>query len=301
MNHLRSSTAPRVLILLVLALAATAAHAEGGREATREFFERREDSLRRDDGWLSLVGLHRLAEGAQSLGSADDAALRVPERHPAHVGTLERDGRDVVFVAADGVEAAVDGDPVERVALVSDAEGDPTVVASGSLLFHVIERNDTLYLRVKDRRADLLETFDGVSRWDYEPSLHVRARWVRHDEPHVLDVPNVLGGTDGMTCHGEVRFTLDGTEYALEPTWQGDDRWSFMYGDATNGVESYGGGRFLYFDAPGEDGVIDLDFNQSYNPPCAFTAYSTCPMPPEGNVLPVAIRGGEKTWEPRGE
>lgn len=304
MNEFRSARAsalpfvfPFALVLgLLIDSSPGEAVAAGGPEATRTFFQERRESLTREDGWLSLVGLHRLADGEQSIGSGRDVALRVPDRHADRLGTLVRDADGVTFLADDGIAATVDGERVERVEMLSDADGAPTTVEIGSLLFYVIERNDDLYLRVKDRQATLLETFDGVERWDYDPSLNVEARWVEHDEPHELHIPNVLGGTDALECRGEVRFEFEGAVHTLQPTWVGEDRLSFMYGDRTNGVESYGGGRFLYVEGPDADGVIELDFNQSYNPPCAFTPYSTCPMPPEGNVLPFAVRAGEKVW-----
>lgn len=290
-------TIPSFFVLFLLLLA-SAAHATGGPEATREFFENRESRLRRDDGWLSLVGLHALTQGSPTIGSQGD--LRVPDRHPAVVGHFELDGEPVRFVAAPDVEARVGDEVVTDVAMQPDSTGDPTVVEIGSLLFYVIERNERYYLRVKDRQAELLSTFDGVPRWDYDPSLHVQARWVPHAE-HDLFVADILGGGSPTPCNGAVEFEIDGKTYALEPTWKGDDTWEFIYGDASNGIDSYGAGRFLVFEAPGEDGVIDLDFNQSYNPPCAFTPYSTCPVPPDGNVLPIAIHAGEKMWEGHGK
>jgi len=216
------------------------------------------------------------------------------------IGHFVLEADPVRFVAADGVEARVGDEVVTAVDMAPDITGDPTVVEIGSLLFYVIVRNDRLYLRVKDREAELLSTFGGVPRWDYDPEMHVNARWVPHEE-HDLFVADILGGGSPTTCKGAVEFEIEGTTYQLEPTSYGDDRWSFIYGDESNGVSSYGAGRFLYFEKPGEDRRIDLDFNQSYNPPCAFTAYSTCPVPPDSNILPIAIHAGEKMWEGHGE
>ena len=282
--------------LALLVLAACSATAVDGAQETAEFFERREASLRRDTGWLSLIGLFRLDEGQQTLGSAADAALVLPDRHPAVVGTLTVDGDRVSFDFAPGVEGTIDGRVAPAATLVSDGDGEPTVVESGSLQFFVIERNAQPYLRVKDRRAPLLEDFGGVERWDYDPSLRVEARYVRHGEPHTLHVPDVLGGGEALECDGYFEFELQGRTCSLEATYRGDDSWSFIYADETSGEESYGGGRFLYFDPPAGSDRVVLDFNRSYNPPCVFTPYSTCPLPPEGNRLPVAVRGGEKMW-----
>lgn len=295
MNIHRSSRALRRFVLVLpLVVVFADATAAGGREETEAFFERRVESLHRTDGWLSLVGLHALRVGTPTIGREGD--LRVPDRHPAVVGHFDLDREPVRFVAAEGIDARVGDEIVTEVAMAADSTGDPTVVEVGSLLFYVIERNDRRYLRVKDREADLLSQFEPPARWDYDPSLHVEARWVEHAE-HDLFVADVLGGGSATTCQGAVEFEIDGQVHRLEPTSYGDERWSFIYGDETNGDASYGAGRFLYFDAPGEDGVIDLDFNQSYNPPCVFTAYSTCPIPPPSNVLPIPIRAGEKMWE----
>ncbi len=293
---------PRLPLLLTLAFVvpATVAPASAqdtpGHAETETFVERRLSSLTRDDGWLSLIGLFVLNRPELTLGSDAAADLELPARHPDRVGTLFVDEGRVRFDPAVGVDARVDGQPIDAVRLESDTTGSPTVVEVGPLLFYVIERNDRPYLRVKDREAPLLEDFDGIERWNYDPAYRVEAHWMPHEEPHELFVPDVLGGGSGVECRGVLEFELRGHTLRLEPTGYGDEKWAFIYGDASNGVESYGGGRFLYFDPPGPDGRTVLDFNQSYNPPCAFTAYSTCPLPPAGNVLDVAVLAGEKSW-----
>ncbi len=294
---------PRIPLSLSIAVVLLAASAPApgqeptGRAETEAFVERRLSSLTRDDGWLSLVGLFVLNRPQLTLGSDPESDLELPDRHPARVGTLLVGEDGVRFRAASDVEARVDDRAIDALRLESDTEGTPTVVEVGPLLFYVIERNDRPYLRVKDREAPLLRTFDGIERWDYDPAYRVEARWLPHAESHELFVPDVLGGGSGVECRGVLEFELQGTTLRLEPTGYGAERWSFIYGDATNGVASYGGGRFLYFDPPGPDGRTTLDFNQSYNPPCAFTPYSTCPLPPPDNVLDVAVLAGEKTWD----
>ena len=109
-----------------------------------------------------------------------------------------------------------------------------------------------------------------------------------------ITVPNILGTVDQSPSPGMAVFTVDGQEYRLTPVLEeGETRLFFVFADATNRTETYGAGRFLYADPP-TNGSVVLDFNRAYNPPCAFSAYATCPLPPKQNRLPLAISAGEK-------
>ncbi len=261
--------------------------------------------LQQPDGWLTLVGLGWLKPGDNSIGSDPGSAVVLPaERAPARLGTLRVAGsgqaRQVTFLAANGVAVTYQGAAVTTLALVADAdakaEEGPTVLAHGSLSFFVIRRGDRLGVRVKDSQAAALKAFHGLDYYPLDRQWRLTARFEAAAEPKEIPIPNALGFDEPILSPGHVVFTRDGQEYrllALDDT--GDGRLFLVFGDRTNGKETYGGGRFLYTDPP-QGGRVELDFNRSYNPPCVFTPYATCPLPPRENRLPFRIEAGEKSF-----
>jgi hypothetical protein len=259
----------------------------------------RDQRLRRPDGWLTLVGLWWLAEGDNAVGSAADAVVRLPEgKAPALVGTIRvRDGA-ASFLRAPGVEVTLDGTPPAAVQPLADdaAENGPTVLAHGTLSFYVIERGGALAVRVKDSESEALRTFRGLEYFPYAPAWRIEGRFEPAPEGSALEVPNSVGRTEKIRQPGWVSFEAEGKTHrliALDDT--GDGRLFLVFGDRTNGRETYGGGRFLYTDPP-VDGKVVVDFNRSYSPPCVFTPYATCPLPPPENKLPFRIEAGEKNY-----
>ncbi len=257
------------------------------------------ERLRAPDGWLSLVGLEALpAAGEATVGSAVGADVVLRADVPPRVG--------VFHVGADGVrfrpDAGVDvqaGEPPAPVPaggldLRDDLAGPPTVLTLGSASWYVITRGDRRFVRVKDRASPVRRDFVGIPRWPVDPAWRVTARLVREGAPRTIAVPNALGQVDHEPCPGILEFTLAGEPCRLLPMGEPDGPLFLVFGDATSGRTSYGGGRFLATEAPDADGTVVLDFNRAINPPCVFTPYATCPLPPEGNVLPVAVTAGEQ-------
>jgi len=257
-------------------------------------------SLRRDTGVLTQVGLYRLEKGAQSLGSAPDQRVVLPVAAPRHLGVIRID-EGVTFTADTRATVEIFGhEPPERVEivrLVTDAQGAPTVLHSGSLLLHVIERGGVLFLRVRDMDSPVPGDFQGVDRYPVDDRWRVPAVLV-DDGAGTVAMPNVLGQLTTSLSPGTVEFELDGMTLRLRPTSESDGSLFFVFGDATTGTETYAGGRYLRTEPVTADGSVVLDFNRAYNPDCAFNAYSTCPLPPHGNTLPVPVRAGEKYHQP---
>lgn len=295
--------------------AAAVAEPPGWREGVESWHRQRIERLKREDGWLSLVALLWLKPGANTLGSAADNTLVMPAPAPAHLGTITvADGR-VRFRAAEGVdvrqraqpaaadapgatETAAPSAPVADLELATDAGGQPpTVLTSGTLSFQVIARGDRLGVRVKDSASPLRQAMTDIPRYPVDPKWRVVGRFEPYDPPRTIAVPTVLGTADPMPSPGRVRFTVDGRELSLDVVLEeGETDYFLVFGDDTNRSETYGGGRFLYARPAGSDGTVVLDFNQAYNPPCTFTPYATCPLPPPGNKLPVRVEAGEKRW-----
>ena len=255
------------------------------------------EGLRQPDGWLSLVGLHWLEPGASSLGADPASDLVLPDgRAAARVGVLHRQGFEVRFVAAPGGDVTHDGQPVTSLELASDEEGEPTVLAHRSLVFYVIRRGDRLALRVKDLESEQRRRFAGIDHYAVDPAWRLEARFEPFAEVKMIPVPDITGVVNDQPAHGRVVFAVAGTEQVLEPLGSPDGELFLVFGDATNGKETYGGGRFLYAGPPDADGRLIVDFNKAYNPPCVFTPYATCPLPPPGNRLPLAVLAGEKNF-----
>lgn len=269
--------------------------AEGWEEDLLQWREERNEALKEPEGWLSLVGLYWLEEGRQSLGSGGGNQIRLPEGLAAdEVGWLDLRGDEIWMETAPGVAVTTrEGYKVRRIPLPSDASGEPTVLAHRNLRFHAIHRGDRYALRVKDLENPALEKFQGTRHFPPDPSFCLEARFEPADPPRTLEIPTVMGTVDEQPSPGALVFRVDGREYRLDATDAGGGGLFVVFGDLTNGTDSYGGGRFLTTEAPTDTLEVTLDFNRAYSPPCAFTAFATCPLPPRQNRLDVAIPAGE--------
>lgn len=258
----------------------------------------REQKLRRPDGWLSLVGLHWVEPGTHTVGSDADNAIRLAVG-PARLGTLTLEGDSARFTPAEGADIVVGGWPqAEEFALVSDDAGPPTVVSfdAGEASFLLIRRSGRHALRVRDARAPTRVGFAGIAHYAIDPAWRVPARFQAHPAGRTIPIANVTGSVEPMSNPGAVVFTMDGREHRLEAVDEGAGELFLIFADRTNGRGTYGAGRFLYAPWP-EQGRTVLDFNRAYNPPCAFNAYSTCPLPPPENRLDLAVTAGEKAYQ----
>jgi hypothetical protein len=250
--------------------------------------EGRYAALRRDLGWLTLSGLGWLKPGANRVGSAPDADVVLPGGPPL-VGTISV----ADDVTADG-DFLHDGRPVRGQRLVHDQEGAPTLLEVGALRLCVIERGGRLAVRAWDLDAPARRAFEGIDHWPVDATWRVVARF----EPtpgRTITVPDVLGIAEPQPSPGDVVLEGIGGGHRLQALVGGDsgELW-LVFGDATNGVETYRGGRFLYTGAPDDEGRVVVDFNRAYNPPCVFSPYATCPLPWTANRLPFGVEAGER-------
>jgi len=238
--------------------------------------QRRVASLTSDTGWLTVAGLFWLKDGPNRFGSDPGNEIVLPASAPAHAG---------VFAFHNGkVSLTMDGRTHE---LAADEQ-----VKLGPLTMFVIERGGRHAIRLRDRNSSYRRDFTGLHYFPIRESYRVTAKWVA--EPRKILITNVLGMTEPMDSPGYALFQIDGHEYKLYPVLEEPDAKELFYifRDQTSARETYGAGRFLYSEMP-KDGHVVLDFNQAYNPPCAFTPYATCPLPPKENRLAVRIEAGE--------
>jgi uncharacterized protein (DUF1684 family) len=241
--------------------------------------------LRSERGWLSLVGKIFLSKGEHALDLPDGT----------RAGTLEIEASRVRFRAASGVDARIDGEKIEDRVLRSDANGRADALTIGGFVLELMERGDTLALRVRDVR-ELPRPFAGIDRFPLDPRYRVEARLVPHATRVTMLFEGAGEGTieDSMSSPGILAFDLDGARVEMDALVEsGGSRLYIPFRDSTSGNETYGPGRFVY--AKMAESVV-LDFNTAMLPGCAFTNYATCPIPPPRNRLRVAIRAGEKSY-----
>lgn len=283
-----------ILFSLALALTFPAGAAEADwRERLMDWRQERAESLKARDGWLSLIGLHWLSDGLNLVGTAPDNDI-ILAAGPDHVGRAVLDAGSVRFCRAAGSKVRIDGGKASCATMTTDAEGEPTLVRSGSVTLYVIDREGQLGLRVKDTQADTRLDFGGLDYFEPDPSWRIEAEFEPFDEPRTIDVPDVTGIVQQLPSPGRVRFEKDGRTHVLDAVrYEGDDKLFLILADRTNGDQTYGGGRYLYTPLPDADNTVTVDFNRAYNPPCVFTAHATCPLPPPQNRLDLAIEAGE--------
>lgn len=248
------------------------------------------------DGWLSLIGLHFLKVGDNTVGSAADNQV-VLAAGPARVGNVvvTADGTARLQVTP-GVEAKVNGAPVLSAELGDGRTGRPVTVTCGTVSFFVIERGGRLALRVRDTESKRRQEFAGIDYFPVDPTWRIEATWEPYPRPREVPIKNIIGQESKALVLGRAVFTRDGHTIALVPLQESpDEPLFFVISDLTSGEETYGAARFVYADPP-RDGRVVLDFNRAINPPCAFTPFATCPLPPPDNAMPIAVRAGEKNY-----
>jgi len=251
-----------------------------------------------EDGWTTLVGLFWLKNGKNTIGSSPSNDIDLPkERAPKFAGVLWLDNGIAQLEASRGSGITRDGKPVSKLVLDSDADGKPTVLRLGSLTFFVIKRGERLGLRVKDKNNAARSHFAGLDYYRVNLKWRIQARYEPYDPVKFVSIANVLGMIDEMASPGALIFEANGKTLRLDPVLEkGSKQLFIIFADQTNGKDTYGAGRYLYADPPGADGKVIVDFNRAYNPPCAFTKFATCPLPPKQNRLPIRVDAGEKKY-----
>ncbi|MGA2985825.1 MAG: DUF1684 domain-containing protein [Terriglobia bacterium] len=281
----------RVLVA-VLALAILPVDQASYRAQIEKWRQQREESLKAEGGWLTVAGLFWLKEGASTLGTGrENNFVLPPGSAPENVGTFDFHGGKTAFQAAPGVAVTVNGKPVAAASLSDDSAGSPDVLRVGNLSLFVIQRGSRFGVRLKDKDSEARRKFAGTHWFPVAEEYRVTAKFVPYTPPKTIAVPNILGDVEQEDSPGYAEFTLKGRQLRLDPVSEGDVLF-FIFKDLTAGKETYPPGRFLYADLP-KNGEVILDFNQAVNPPCAFTPYATCPLPPAQNYLPVRIEAGE--------
>ena len=269
---------------------AQSANFKAGVEAFRK---QREAEIGGPTGWVALVGLHWLSPGTATIGkSQDNTVVLAAPSAPGRLGTLTVGATSVSLQVAPGVEARVKGQPATTVELRSG--GPENGLTVGGMTVVMIRRGTRIGLRVWDSAGAARAGFKGLRWMPIDAAWRFDAQFVPHEPAPRMRIQNVLGDIVEMVNPGYVTFSVGGQEYRLEALLESPNARElfFMFRDATSGKTTYGAGRYLYTDLP-KDGRVVVDFNRAMNPPCAFTEFATCPLPPAANRLSIALNAGE--------
>jgi uncharacterized protein (DUF1684 family) len=271
------------------------------RGLVEQWRSRRVADLTGEHGWLTLAGLFWLEKGANSFGrSSTNKLVLANPALAAQAGKFVLEAGKVQFIADRSSRITHGGRPVGVLDMVPDSEGEPTVMSSGPLRIWIIGRSGKLGVRVRDLDSLRRREFKGIDYYPVDTSWVFEARFEPYAPHRRIPIVNILGLEEDMDCPGTLVFERDGQQLRLDALLEDphDDTLFVMFNDRTNGHGSYGGGRFLDVPLPA-GGKTRVDFNESYNPPCAFNEFATCPLPPPQNRLTVSVEAGEKSYEAR--
>lgn len=261
--------------------------------------EARLTELRAPDGWTSLVGLHWLSLKAHYIGRSADSGIRLAVG-PPKMGMVSSERDAVWFVPERGAALTVGGKPLTgKIRFQSDVDPQPTLIGfdDGKGVLSLIHRGDRYALRVKHAGAPSRTGFAGLEYWLIDPSWRIQARYVPNNVGKTIPIVDIVGISSEQPNAGAIEFERDGKTYRLEAIGEPGRPMFVVFADRTSGHGSYSAGRFLDLEAPDASGHVVVDFNRAINPPCAFTPFATCPLPPPENRIDLAVSAGEKAYK----
>src|SRR6266540_1816253 len=257
-----------------------------------EWRAKKYDELVRENGWLALAGLSWLKEGRNLIGSNPLCEINLPEHAPTFLGIIEKKGRTVHFQAAQGVRVEINGKPVDKTILKTSQDEKPSFITWNHIRMVLHEHAGKFAIRVWDNARQERFSLPPLKWFPIDKRFRINARYKAYPQPKTSDQPDVFDGIVEDRMAGTLSFTLDGQKCKLDVTKTKSDKLLLKFKDLTSGRETYPPSRYLYTE-PVKDGKVILDFNYSYSPPCAFTAYATCILAPLQNHLPFRVEAGE--------
>jgi uncharacterized protein (DUF1684 family) len=306
--HSSALTAAAILLFFMNTVASSSADTspEAWKKSVLEWHAKHVADLQKPDGWLSLAGLEWLSAGDNSFGAATDNKIHLAGAPAAHLGVLQLEGGVVRLVEPQGgfpPDFLVAGAPAKSQVLRTDPDNDKhaTHLTIGTLNMYVIHRADRFALRVKDSKSQALQGFHELKWYEPDAKYVTKAKWIPYNPPKTTTLLTLAGTSYAQPIPGVAEFELGGETFRLEPVFEDDPpRLFFILRDATSTSTTYGACRFLYTSLPSngltEPGELTLDFNHLENPPCAYTPFATCPLPPPGNRLHIALPVGEQRY-----
>ena len=262
------------------------------------FRQERLEGLKAPDGWTTLAGLYWLKEGESFVGSNAENDLVFPKNTPAILGYFDLRNKEVFFTSHTEVYVNTSGSALlDNYKLKADYTGVPTLLSWKNYQWHVIKRGPNFGIRLKDSLYPTRFLLDTIPCFPNDINWRIEATVSYQDTHKTVNINNVIGLNNASKIAATLSFMVNDRPYKLYAINGGPDAFFVIFADLTTGDTTYGGGRYLYPKRPIEGFKTFLDFNQAINPPCVFTAYATCPLPPPENKLSVAIEAGEKFLE----
>lgn len=253
----------------------------------------RENSLRKENGWLALAGLFWLNEGENRVGSDPSSDVVLPARAPAALGSIRLEGKRAILHTNPGQVVRVNGEEAREANLNPDVDEDPSFITLDGMRLVIIERPSGIGVRIWDNLRPERQSYPPRLWFPINEALRLPARYTRHAAPRKVLLPDVFGELVEAGMDGILTFEIEGNEHSLEVSESGDGTLDIHFQDLTNGVETYPSGRYYYTSEAPVNGQITIDFNFAYSPPCAFTEFATCSFAPAENRLKVRIDAGE--------
>lgn len=266
----------------------------------KEWQNKRLESLKKKDGWLSLAGLYWLNKGENTFGAHASNDIVFPEgKAPDFMGKFILRDKGVDISIKSDVDVLLGDSLIKNMSLKSDLEENTTILTYRTLSWFVIKRDTNFAIRLRDSENPNFDKFKGIETFPINPAWRLKAEFMKYDPPKEISIPTIMGTTNRDSSPGAIIFKIGDKKYKLDTTGKYDsERLWIIFSDGTSGIETYGAGRYLYIDNPLLHENTYIDFNRAYNPPCAFTDFATCPFPPEQNKLDVRITAGEKYHSP---
>lgn len=274
----------------------TAQSSKGYIASIDQWHQEREAFLRSPVGWLNLEGLFWLHPGENSFGSSKDNDLVYAHSDmPAKAGSFFWEGTMVRWQSAPGHPVLLGERKTDTITLGTAGLVNGPLVKLAPFCWNIIKREEKVGIRFRNLESNAVQSFKGIDRYKVDSQWKFNARLIANEQGGIV-ITNVLGQTNLEKSPGKLLFLINGKNYSLDALDEGGEELFIIFGDATNQEETYPSGRFIYIKKPGADGQTEIDFNKAINPPCAFTDFATCPLPPRQNILPLAITAGEKNF-----
>jgi uncharacterized protein (DUF1684 family) len=294
----KKSALPLFILCFLLMVAQSTLRAQNQNAYTteiEEWHDKRISELKMENGFLNLAGLYWLKEGTNTFGSDSSNEIVFPkDKIPAKAGYYLYSDKTVLLVADKNTPIQINGRNINKEIIYDEDSADIPVLSCGSLRWNIIRRGDKIGIRLRDLEHPNLKNFPGIRQYPINRDWKISAKMLLTTPGRTINITNVMGQTQAQQSPGTLAFNFEGKSYTLDVLEGSHDDYFIIFADATNGLETYPSGRFVYVPKAGADGAVFIDFNKAYNPPCAFTPYATCPLPPRQNTLPFEVKAGEK-------
>lgn len=286
------------LALLLLISCVGFAQEDGYTKSINDWHQARAEYLKKPNGWLNLEGLFWLHKGVNTFGKSNTADCHYDNAEfPALLGSFIYEGDSVSWKNEKGQSIKINNNifSTQGPVTVFNQNGMNAQMDWSHFSWVVIKREDKIGIRFRNYNAKTLTDFHGLSYFPVAAEWKVKAKLIQPTQDFLM-ISNIIGQTTAQKNAGKFVFSIQGVAYSLDAIDEGGKTLFIAFADKTTGNTTYGAGRFIDVEKPDAEGNTYIDFNKAYNPPCAFTPFATCPLPPPQNRLSLNIEAGEKNY-----